>query len=344
MKASIIIFIGLMLIVNSAKAEFPLTLRSVSGQAQLVSAGKKVPASPRRELNIGDELITEDGGEVEVGIDTFGHISVHANSKLSYRAMRGVESVGLEKPMPEVISGNACVQLDVGRDDDRELRIKLNPFFRAQLKRGHVCFERHGPDGVVQLVDGTVQIENRLNDSALVLSETGARYEVFGDGTGNLKLRDHALNALRDETSKPTIEHERLPVNDKTANAGGPTQPAAVSETDEADAASAIPEPEDFPKVSALGVESGGLHSVPQGKYVVYLFSARSLEEAEKVNRRLLKAGHNTRIFEVTGDGVQRFRVGLDGLASKAEAKRFSDSVEGKLGITETWITYGEDY
>lgn len=392
------IFIGLMLIIFSARAEFPLTLRSVNGQAQLFSAGKKVPANPRRELHIGDELITEDGGEVEISMGTSGHISVHANSKLAYGAIPGVESVDSEKSMLELVSGNACVQLDVGRDDGRVLRIKANPFFRAQLKRGHVCFERHGADGMVHLVGGTVQIEHKLSGSVLVLSEAGTRYEVFGDGNGNLQLPDYALNALRDETSKPTIEHEHLPINDS-----GPAQPVAVPEAGEAakrtsgernpvasanenpgmeqtdeesaggtahesdtaketavagverpepiipaqpetDDAPAIAEPVDFPKGSAPGAEDNGLRPTPQGKYVVYLFSTQSLDEAEKVNSRLLKAGHDTRVFEAMIDGVQRFRVGLDGFASKTEAKKFSGSVKGKLGITETWITYGEDY
>jgi hypothetical protein len=72
--------------------------------------------------------------------------------------------------------------------------------------------------------------------------------------------------------------------------------------------------------------------------YTVYLFSTRSEEVAEQVNRKFQGAGHDTQIF-VSGTGAEsRYRIAVSGFESKQTANNFSDSIVRKLGVTGTWI------
>ncbi len=72
--------------------------------------------------------------------------------------------------------------------------------------------------------------------------------------------------------------------------------------------------------------------------YTVYLFSTRDEEVAQQANRKFLKAGHDTQIIESTSDSIKHYRVAATGFDSSQAAKKFSDSVVGKYGVTETWI------
>ena len=72
--------------------------------------------------------------------------------------------------------------------------------------------------------------------------------------------------------------------------------------------------------------------------YTVYLFSSRDEEVAQEINRKFLKAGHDTQIIESTSDSVIRYRVAATGFDSSQAAKNFSNSVVGKYGVTGTWI------
>jgi len=75
--------------------------------------------------------------------------------------------------------------------------------------------------------------------------------------------------------------------------------------------------------------------------YTVYLFSSRTLEDAERINRKFLEAGHDTQVYEIKSGNESRYRVAAPGFESKQAAKAFSDAIIGKLGITETWIGSG---
>jgi hypothetical protein len=72
--------------------------------------------------------------------------------------------------------------------------------------------------------------------------------------------------------------------------------------------------------------------------YTVYLFSTRDADVAERVNRKFQQAGHDTRILESKSGSVLYYRVAAPGLESWQAAKNFSDSLVGKLDVTETWI------
>ena len=73
-------------------------------------------------------------------------------------------------------------------------------------------------------------------------------------------------------------------------------------------------------------------------EYTVYLFSTRSVEIADKTNKRFQEAGYQTQIYEHDTDGVIRYRIALPGFETRLAAKEFSDLIIGKLGVSDTWV------
>ena len=72
--------------------------------------------------------------------------------------------------------------------------------------------------------------------------------------------------------------------------------------------------------------------------YTVYLFSTRSAEIADEVNRKFRARGLETRILQTSTDSVSRYRIGVTGFGDLDAAKNYSASVAGTLGIAKTWI------
>ena len=68
------------------------------------------------------------------------------------------------------------------------------------------------------------------------------------------------------------------------------------------------------------------------------MFSTRSEEVANEVNRELQQAGHDTRIIVSTKETPARYRVAVSGFNSRQEASEFSSSIVGTHGIRDTWI------
>ncbi len=72
--------------------------------------------------------------------------------------------------------------------------------------------------------------------------------------------------------------------------------------------------------------------------YTVYLFSTGSEDVANEANQRFQKAGHKSKIITKGKEPSIRYRVAVSGFESRQSAKDFSNSVVGKLGISDTWI------
>jgi hypothetical protein len=77
---------------------------------------------------------------------------------------------------------------------------------------------------------------------------------------------------------------------------------------------------------------------VPTYIFTVYLFSSQSEEDAERVNQRFQRAGHDTKVFANITDSGSHYRVVTTGFETRQAAKGFSDSIVGTLGVTGTWI------
>ncbi len=72
--------------------------------------------------------------------------------------------------------------------------------------------------------------------------------------------------------------------------------------------------------------------------YTVYLFSTRSAEIADEVNRKFRARGVESRVLHTSADSVSRYRIGVTGFGDLDAAKNYSASVAGTLGIAKTWI------
>jgi cell division septation protein DedD len=90
--------------------------------------------------------------------------------------------------------------------------------------------------------------------------------------------------------------------------------------------------------ITATEPETTGQPTTSAYVYTVYLFSTQSEENAERVNQKFQQAGHDTHIFASTTDSGARYRVAATGFESRQSAQAFADSIEGRLGVTDTWI------
>ena len=90
--------------------------------------------------------------------------------------------------------------------------------------------------------------------------------------------------------------------------------------------------------ITSTEPETTGQDTMSAYVYTVYLFSTQSEENAERVNQKFQKAGHDTQIQASTTDSGSRYRVAATGFESRQSAQAFSDSIEGKLGVTGAWI------
>lgn len=90
--------------------------------------------------------------------------------------------------------------------------------------------------------------------------------------------------------------------------------------------------------ITSTEPDTAGRDAMSTSIYTVYLFSSESEENAERVNQKFQKAGHDTQVFANITDSGSRYRVVVTGFESRKAAKNFSDSIVGTLGVTGTWI------
>jgi len=90
--------------------------------------------------------------------------------------------------------------------------------------------------------------------------------------------------------------------------------------------------------IPTAGAEVTGQDTVLSSIYTVYLYSSHSEEAAEQVNQKFHKAGHDTQVYVGTIGAELRYRVAVSGFETRQAAKNYSDSIDGTLGVTGTWI------
>jgi cell division septation protein DedD len=62
------------------------------------------------------------------------------------------------------------------------------------------------------------------------------------------------------------------------------------------------------------------------------------VEAANEANQRFQKAGHESKIITSGKEPSLRYRVAVSGFGTRQSAEDFSNSMVGKLGISDTWI------
>jgi rhodanese-related sulfurtransferase len=76
----------------------------------------------------------------------------------------------------------------------------------------------------------------------------------------------------------------------------------------------------------------------PDGKYVVYLYSAQQSAEAERFQKKMNKDGYATEIYAVEIDGKNWHRVGISQFASRKDATAFVGRVKELYDLQGAWV------
>lgn len=358
------------------------------------------------ELQLNDQIITGDGGQIEIQLSSGAIVQLDANSDLVLSPVIVDESKEAEVQLL-VNNGSACLLAET--NDKLNLSIS-NTTFVAVKPNSNVCLKRGNNLSSVTLHGGGVQITHIADPGMIILSEVGTEFRIDDNGVYKLiypeleRLRsqtDSATTELVDESNtQPAIQVETetdpsidspadniaaeakeenteaealqavaiavettatqvLPIEQISSEAVSTESSATVeqqapvveSETNKSmalvetenlgDALSSneAKAPQDTPQeVEQIESEDNIQKDIPKDAYIVYLFSTRAESVAKRVNRQFVKAGHNTSIYESKTGSTTRYRIGMGGFNSIKEARRYSKTIIGTLGITDTWI------
>jgi hypothetical protein len=174
-----------------------------------------------------------------------------------------------------------------------------------------ICAQREDGMSSVILRGGSVQVTHSVDPNLIILSEAGTKFRINDNGSYELLVPGSA-SSLTPQT-KSSLS----------------TLAAPDTDVDKAFASGAT---------TTSKTEASGQENLPDYQYTVYLFSTRSEDVAEQVNRKFQAAGHKTQIKVSETDSVTRYRIAVPGFSSAQAAKNYSDSIIGTLGIKDTWI------
>ncbi len=150
------------------------------------------------------------------------------------------------------------------------------------------------------------------------------------------------------ETDIPLAEHELgiHPAVESVAQAlpmieavlVSATEVKTVSETNPAaDALSQLASDQAANEVAKLS-PTANTDKPTEKQYVVYLYSVQYPKAAKKASQALNDKGYASEVFEVMINGKQRYRIGVPGFTSTAEARTFANDIIGKHGVSEAWV------
>jgi hypothetical protein len=297
--------------ISTANASSIATITKLQSPVWVQQNNTKTELGQNSVLKIGDRIITGKSGRVEMLLWASVALQLNANSEITIDI----------QPELYIRKGRACIKF-VSRPDTRN-KFKLNignTMFAAMQHQGDICVLRKDGMSSIVLRSGSVQVTHSVDPNLIVLSEAGTEFRINDDGSNKL-LFPGSDDSLTSEIEFPvTVE-------------------ATIGEASPSDALD-VDDGKIVASEEATTVETGltTQESLSGYKYTVYLFSTRSEDVAEEVNRKFQEAGHDTRIYVSETDSETRYRIAVPGFKSAQAAQMFSDSVVGKLGIRDTWI------
>jgi len=273
-------------------------------------------------LRVGDQIITGESGRVEMLLWSNLMLQLNANSEITILAnQKTVIATTDIQPELYIQKGRACIKFGSQPDTENKLKINIgNTMFAAIQHHVDICVRRQDGMSSIILLGGSVQVTHSVDQNIIVLSEAGTEFRIDDKGSYQL-LFPNDNDSLTPEINNPVTVEATIEEKSPSDAIDGDDGKIGASE-----------------EVTKAETEPATQEDLPGYIYTVYLFSTRSEEVAEQVNRKLQEAGHDTQIYVSETDSVTRYRIVVSGFKSAKTAKEFSNSIVGKLGIRDTWI------
>ncbi|MDH3632532.1 MAG: SPOR domain-containing protein [Gammaproteobacteria bacterium] len=314
--------LGCLVCFSTADAASVARVTALQSSAWVEQENNKTTLGSNSDIEIGDHIITGDTGRVEMQFQSIATLRLYANSEIRLQAKSNTDlNTPDNDPLLYVHKGKVCVDYkpQPGTQNKFELNISKT-IVTVTHHRSYICVLREDGWSFVNLRDGSIQVSHAIDPSMIILSESGTELRIKDDGSFEL-LKPGAADSIIPEDDKPFITETDI----KTAS---PIEISTAVE-DEIVVAKEIIKNESKPVTPEN--TSGYI-------YTVYLFSTRSVEAANEANQRFQKAGHKSKIITRGKEPSIRYRVAVSGFETRQSAQDFSNSMIGRLGISDTWI------
>lgn len=323
------VLIGIISFAN-ANASSVVTITALQSPVWLQQDGSKTELKPGSLLRIGDKVAAGDTGRVEMKLWGNAILQLNSNSEIGIKAgeiadKNGDNSTPGVDPELYFYQGRGCINYTARPSGENRFRINLgDAMFVAVHLNGDVCVLRRQGLSAIKLRAGSVEITHSVGQDMIILSETGTEFRIEDNGSYEISFPgSDELSPL--EIEKPFFIEQVI--EDEVAG----NSPEAVESDNTANDELIETEIVNGPVKAAQETQSTHV-------YTVYLFSTRSKDVADQANQKFQDAGHDTQIYETTGDSGSRYRIAVSGFESRQAAEDYSDSIVGNLGVTGTWI------
>ncbi len=273
---------------------------------------------------VGDQIITgaDGGAKLQLGDNFF--LQIKENSHITYLADNGTEtSPQTDSAKISVGKGTVCIYSSLEAGTGSILEVDIGNTMRAILQYVvDVCLKRTSGVSSVLMWSGSIKIEHYPTEHTIVLSEAGTELRAE-DGSKYQFLKFDVGGGANVESVEAVSTEEEISAE-------------AVQPEDKDEPATGSSAKDEKPASAEVNLIT--LQNQPGFEYIVYLFSTRSEETAEKTSRKFQESGYKTHIYEHENDEVTNYRVALPGFETKQAAEDFSQSIIGKLGVRDTWI------
>ncbi len=250
---------------------------------------------------------------------------LYPESQISIQAKEIEKSTTNSQPLILVINkGKSCIFSKQALEPGDMHDIKVgNSLVSAVSFNYDICVQRGRSSSSVYLINGSIQITQNEQSDAFILSQPGIQLLINDDGSFDLIASDSK------DSAKTTVDKKtKNKTKNKSTGLPGTAAKAKTSLTQD--------------EKTAIKNNTTPAASKSRRQYNVYLFSTLDKAEAERVNQRFHKASLNSRIIIIDRKGTSIYRIAVQDFQSLKEAQTFSRSVEGKLGISSTWIGHSE--
>ena len=282
----------------------------------------KTVLSKNSVLKNGDQIITSETGRVELLLWSTVKLQLNASSAITILAGQksGVTSAD-NQPELNIQKGKACIKFISQPDTLNKFKINIgNRLYATLHHQADICAQREEGMSSIKLRGGSVQVTHSVDPNLIILSKAGTEFRINDSGSYKL-LVPGSINSLTSQSESP-LPTLAAPEEDVPSD-------AVDTNVDEVVASE---------ETTTTKPEASGQENSSGSQYTVYLFSTRSEDVAEQVNRKFQEAGHKTEIKVSETDSVTRYRIAVSGFSSVQAAKNYSDSIIGTLGIKNTWI------